>query len=401
MRRWIVIFVFFLNACACAADWPQLNGPAANCSSPETGIVKEWRRGVPKEAWRVTLGDQGFGGPSVAGGKLYIVDHKEGTDILRAIDINIGKDAWTLEYPNPGPEEEYGFTRATPLFSDGRIYVLSRHGQLICSDDKGQKQWSKDLVADFQGKRPMFFYSHSPVADGNHLIVCPGGPNAAMVCLDKTTGKEIWRGGGSDPGGYCTPVVATINGKKQYVVFTGVSVIGVDAENGKLIWSHPWRTQFDLNIATPVINGDTVFISSDYNHGCALLGIAGDKVNVVWENKLMATHFNSPLLIDGCYYGNSGNATKAGELVCLDARTGNACWAQPGYEAGGIITVDGVLLALNGRTGELVMLKIDKQGFKELARNRGLGGQSWTAPIYADGKLFIRNREALLCLNMK
>lgn len=400
LRRPIVLFLL-MNTLAHAADWPQFNGPSANCASPETGINKDWKRVQPKEVWRIALGDAGYGGPSVAGGKLFIVDHKEGTDILRAVDCNIGKDAWTLEYPNPGPEEDYGFTRSTPLCSEGNVYVLSRHGQLICANDKGQKVWSKDLVADFQGKRPHFFYSHSPIADGNHLVVCPGGPNAAVVCLDKATGKEIWRGGGSEPGGYCTPVVATLNGKKQYVVFTGVSVMGVDAENGKLVWSHPWRTQFDLNIATPVINGDTVFISSDYNHGCALLSIAGEKVSVVWENKLMATHFNSPLLADGCYYGNSGNSTKPGEMVCLDAKTGNACWAQAGYEAGGIISVDGVLLALAGRTGELVMIKTDRQAYKELGRIKGLGGQSWTAPIVADGKVFIRNREALMCLSLK
>jgi outer membrane protein assembly factor BamB len=399
MRR-LVLFLFLLQA-AHAADWPQFNGPAANCTSPETGINKEWRKSLPKDLWRITLGDHGYGGPSVANGKLYIVDHKEGIDVLRAVDITIGKDAWTLEYPNAGPEDEYGFTRSTPLYSDGKIYVLSRHGLLLCADDKGQKLWTRDLVADFQGKRPNFYYSHSPAVDGNHLIVCPGGPNTAMVCLDKSNGKEIWRGGGSEEGGYCTPVVGTINGKKQYVVFTGLNAIGVDAETGKLIWSQPWRTQFDLNIASPVVSGDTVFISSDYNKGCALLSIAGDKVNVLWENKLMATHFNSPVLLDGCYYGNSGNATKPGEMVCLDAKTGNACWSQPGYEAGGIISVDGVNFALNGRTGELVMFKIDRQAYHETGHLRGLGGQSWTAPIFADGKLFIRNRDALLCINMK
>ena len=399
--RSLIVPLLLTASLAGAADWPQFNGPSANCSSPETGINKEWRRALPKEVWRITLGDHGYGGPSVADGKLFIVDHKENTDILRAVDINIGKDAWTFEYPNAGPEEEYGYTRSTPVISENKVYVLSRHGLLQCVDSKGQKVWSKDLVADFQGKRPFFYYSHSPLVDSNHLVVCPGGANAAMVCLDKTSGKEIWRGGGSEPGGYCTPVLAVLNGKKQYVVFTGVSVIGVDAENGKLVWRHPWRTQFDLNIATPVISGDTVFISSDYDHGCALLSIAGEKVNVVWENKLMATHFNSPLLTDGCYYGNSGNATKAGEMVCLDAKTGNACWAQQGFEAGGIISVDGVFFALNGRTGELLMIKPDRQRYTEIGHMRGLGGQSWTAPIFADGKLFIRNRDGLACFNLK
>ena len=385
-----------------AADWPQFNGPNRDCVSPETNINKEWRKQPPKELWRISLGDHGYGGPCAARGKLFIVDHKENDDVLRAIDATIGKEAWSLSYPDPGPEQEYGFTRSTPAYSDGKLYVLSRLGLLLCVDvEKGEKLWSKDIVADFQGRRPIYFYSHSPVVEGNHVIVCPCGPGANVVCLDKTNGNEVWRGGGDDAGGYCTPAVGKLAGKKQYVMFTGVSVIGVDAENGKLLWSHPWRTQFDLNIATPVINGETVFVSSDYNKGCALLNLAGGKPAVLWENKLMQTHFNSPFFFDNAFFGNSGNATRPGDLVCLDSRTGNANWDQQGFETGGLLYVDGTILALNGRTGDLYMLKADNKQFSILSRIKPLGGQSWTAPILADGKLYIRNRDALVCLNLK
>jgi outer membrane protein assembly factor BamB len=384
-----------------AADWPQYNGPNGDCSTPETGINKDWGHNRPKEIWRISLGDHGYGGPSMAAGKLFIVDYKDGEDILRAVDVNIGKDAWSLHYPDPGPEQEYGFTRSTPLYSDGKVYALSRHGLLVCADvEKGEKLWSRDLVADFQGRKPTYFYSHSPIIDGEHLIVCPCGPGANLVCLDRKTGKEIWRGGGDEPAGYCTPVVAKLDGKKQYVLLTGVSVIGVDANTGAQLWSHPWRTQFNLNIATPVINGETVFVSSDYGKGCALLNLAGGKPAVLWENKLMQTHFNTPILFENSYIGNSGNATKPGDLVALDAKSGNAVFAQPGFEAGGFIEVEGMLILLNGRSGEVLLAKVDR-GLREFGRMRLLGGQSWTAPILADGKLFVRNREALVCINLK
>ena len=399
--RYALLAFLLAPAFLSGADWPQFNGPNGDCASSETGINKDWMRNRPKELWRIALGDHGFGGPSAAGGKLFIVDYKDGEDILRAIDVNIGKDAWSLHYPNPGPEQEYGFTRSTPLYSDGKVYALSRHGLLVCADvEKGEKLWSRDLVADFQGRKPAYFYAHSPVVDGEHLIVCPCGPGANVVCLDKKTGNEIWRGGGDEPGGYCTPIVAKLGGKKQYVVFTGVSVIGIDPTNGAQVWSHPWRTQYNLNIATPAVSGDTVFVSSDYGKGCALLNLAGGKPALVWENKLMQTHFNTPVLFEGSFIGNSGNATKSGDLVGLDAKTGNAVFDQQGFEAGGLLSVEGCLIVLNGHSGDVSLVKVEK-GLRDLGRIRPLSGQSWTAPILADGRLFVRNRDALVCINVK
>jgi outer membrane protein assembly factor BamB len=384
-----------------ATDWPQYRGPAANGIAADTGINKNWKAKPPKELWRITLGDKGYAGPCVAAGKLFIIDHEGTQDIVRAINIADGKEAWRAAYDEPGAHD-YGFARSTPVFDAGKLYTLSRNGIVNCFDaEKGGKPlWTRNIKADFKGVAGRWHYSASPIVDGNKLIVLPGGPNASVVALDKTNGKDIWAGGGSDKAGYATPVVATIGGKKQYVVFTGFNLIGVDAEKGgPPLWSTPWKTEYDVNAAMPIVMDDTVFITSNYGHGCALVSVSGGKAEKKWENALLQSHFNSPVLHNGFIYGIGDGGP--GKLICLDPKTGKEQWSQPGFGKGGVAIVDGVLIAIDGKGGDVVMVSLNSTKYEELGRIKPLGGQSWTMPVIADGKMYIRNLQALVCLDLK
>ncbi|MBI3910147.1 MAG: PQQ-binding-like beta-propeller repeat protein [Armatimonadetes bacterium] len=378
-------------------DWPQFRGPNANGISPETGINKAWPSNTPRTLWNVPLTDNGYAGPSVANGKVYIIDHQGNQDIVRALDLLTGKEEWRYGYQDTD-RANGGFARATPVIDHHKVYTLSRLGMAHCLDAQtGELLWARDIVADFQGKRPTWDFSMSPLIDGNKVILCPGGPNAAVVALDKSSGETIWQGGGSEMPGYATPVVANIGGTKQYVVFVAKSVIGVDAASGKLLWSCPWVTNVDVNAATPLVIGNSVFITSGYGHGCALVDVSGDSARARWGNKEIQAHFSSPIFWDGYIYGNSD----PGNLVCLDANTGKAMWKQPGFERGPIVAVDGMIIGFNGANGELVMARLSPAGYQELGRITPLGGQSWTAPIIASGKLIVRNRNAIACLDLK
>lgn len=397
----LCVLGLFCVAALPAADWPQFLGPNHDGISPETGINKDWKTKPPKELWKIAFGDDGYAGPSVAAGKLYIVDHKPNTadDVIRAVDVATGKDVWTTVYADAA-KHNYGFTRSTPTYENGKLYILSRLSQLLCVDaEKGEVIWKRNMKKEFGGKRAKgdWDYAESPRIDGDRLIVCPGGPGAAMVCLDKVTGKDIWKGGGDEQAGYGSTVIATIGGKKQYVNFGGMALFGVDAENGTLLWRYPWKTEWDVNAATPLVIGDTVFITSNYQHGCALVAVNGSKAEKVWENKILQAHFSTPILVGGYIYGVGEPA----KLACIDAKTGQAPWTQTGFGKGSLIGIDGVLIALNGATGDCIMAKIDPTVYQELGRFKPLGGESWTAPIVAGGKLYIRNRSELVCLDIK
>jgi outer membrane protein assembly factor BamB len=378
-------------------DWPRFRGPDGDGMSKDTGINKDWKAKPPKELWKISLGDNGYAGPSVAAGKLFIIDHAGAEDIVRAVNITTGADVWKFNYPDAA-KDNYGFARSTPTYDNGKLYTLSRTGMLHCLDaEKGTKLWAKNIKSEYKGVHGSWEYSMSPFVDGDKLIMCPGGPNASVVALDKNTGNEIWKGGGSDQAGYSTPLVATIGGKRQYVVFTGNGLIGVDPANGAVLWSFPWDVSYKVNAAAPIVIGDTVFIASGYGKGCALVQVQGGAAKALWTNKAIKAHFNSAILHEKFIYGTGD----PGELVCLDPATGNIVWSQKGFEKGGIIGVDGVIIALDGKSGDAVMCKMTNTAYQELGRFTPLGGQSWTAPIIADGKLYVRNKQALVCLDLK
>lgn len=391
------IAVLFLGAAlAHASDWPQFLGPNANGRSAERGINKDWTKRPPKALWKAPLTDGGYTGPAVAGGLVFIIDHAGSHDVVKALDLNTGQERWRYEYEETS-QDVFGFARSTPTIRAGKVYTMSRLGLVHCLDSKtGSLVWSRNVVADFKGTRPKWDVSSSPVVDGRKVLVCPGGDNAAVVALDKDMGKTIWQGGGSGVTGYSTPVVATIHGKRQYVMYLFTLVEGIDADNGRVLWTFPWSDWSGVSACAPVLVGDAVFVTSGYARGCALLDVADAQPKPRWDNKALESEFSSPVLIDGFLYCTSAS----GVLVCVDVASGKRMWQQPGFEKGGLIGVDGTLIVMNGSNGDITMVAASPAGFKELGRMQGLGGQSWTAPILANGKLIVRNKRTLACFEL-
>jgi outer membrane protein assembly factor BamB len=378
-----------------AADWPQFRGPNANGISAEKGINKAWNQRPPKQIWKVPMTDNGYAGPSVAVGKVFILDHKDGQDIVKALDLNTGAEAWKYSYPDTEPEN-HGYSQSTPTVSSGRVYALGRMGLLNCLDAKtGKLLWSRNIFTEFKGKMPNWNYAMSVLIDGNKCIVCPGGPGAAVVALDKTTGKTIWQGGGSRAMDYSSPILATINGRRQYVVLTKTDLIGLDPDTGADVWSFDWTGK--NHIPQPTVIGNSVFLTNGYGQGCAMADITTTGATKRWENKEMQAHMASPIFLNGYMYGN----TDPGDLICLDPNTGETKWRQNGFEKGPVTMADGVLLVFDGKGGDLVMVDPNPTAYKELGRFKPLGGQSWTAPIIANGKLIVRNTKELACFDLK
>ncbi|MHB9025591.1 MAG: outer membrane protein assembly factor BamB family protein [Armatimonadota bacterium] len=395
----LALALFTASLALQAADWPQFRGLKADGYSPETTLNFNWQAKPPQQLWRVAMTDNGFSGPSVVGNMVYIMDHQDGKDLVRAINLTTGKDVWGYTYDDPA-KENWGFTRSTPTVANGKVYTLSRTGILCCFEAaKGTVLWWKNIRTDYKGAMPGWGYATSPVVDGKKLIVTPGGPNALVVALDKDTGAQIWAGGGSDGAGYATPVIATINGKRQYLIFAKATLAGVDANTGALLWSFPWKTGCDVNGAMPIIVGNSVFITSGYGHGCAVVDIGANGATLRWENKLIVAHFSSPVYANGYVYGNSD--AFGGSLVCVELATGKEMWHQAGFEKGGLMAVGNLILAMAGNGGRVALVKITPQGYQEVGQLPQLGGANcWTAPVIANGKLLIRNKMALFCYDL-
>lgn len=399
----ILFSVFcFLSSVVVAADWPRFLGPNANSISPETGINKDWGQTPPKEYWRITMTDGGFSGPAVSGGIVYLHDHKGEEDVIRAVNAANGEEKWRFTYAEKGPEN-HGYTRATPTVEHGCVYTVSRAGVVHCLDaGAGRMIWRVDAMSKYGGEPPEWGAANSAVIDGEKLITIAAGENAQVVALDKRTGAEIWAGGGTDIAGYATPVVGRLDGRRQYLIFTGKSIIGVAPEDGALLWRYPWETRLDSNACSPIIVGDdSIWIASGYRRGCALLRVNGDQVEEVWADRNISPHWSSGVLIDGYIY----TTTMPGYLVCVEAASGREKWRSRGtgrgFEHGGLCAVDGTLIVIEGNTGNVVQTAISTEAYVELGRINPLeSSHCWVAPVVADKMLYVRSPQELVCLDI-
>lgn len=395
----LLIALCLLTTVAVAADWPHFFGPASNGMAPDTGLNNNWTARPPAVLWKIPLGDNGFTGPSVADGKVFILDHQGNQDVVRALRLQDGQEVWRFAYDQQ-TADEFGNARCTPTYADGKLYTVSATGVLLCLNAaNGEPVWNKNLIRDFGGKRPQWWYSFSPLVDGDRVVVQTGSPSGNVAVLNKDNGDTIWVGGNTDGCGYATPIVADILGVRQYVIAAAASVVGVDRDNGRVLWSVPWKNKCLVNASQPVVAGNFVFITSGYAIGCALYEITPQGPQQRWANREISAHFSSPVFYDGFLYSNSDSG--GGSLVCMSPQQGQVAWKQGGFEKGGLLIADGVIIAMDGRGGDVIMVKADAAGYQELGRIKPLGGQSWTAPILADGKLIVRNRQAMACLDLR
>ncbi len=391
-----------LTACVTSAsDWPRFLGPQASGVSSEDGLNTAWVRTPPPARWKIAMHDRGYAGPCAARGTVFIVDHIGDDDVVRAVDLEAGQDRWRFSYPAPATDT-YGASRSTPAYDEGRLYTVSRDGLLHCLDaTSGGLLWKRDLIRQDAGRLAFYRMAASPVIDGQRLIVCPGGASG-VIALDKTTGALVWKSPNGDPEGHATPVVASLRGIKQYLVFTGRNLLGLSPTDGRILWRFPWATDEGMNAANPVVIGGDLILISSCDNGTALLGLAGGQVREVWRNRELRVYFGTPLVHDGLIFAKDDSQA----LMCLDLATGAVLWRQAGMGArwldnGGLL-VGHALIVPDGRTGDVHVVAAERGGYRSLGLLPSPAGRdSLVAPILADGRLILRSTTALVCLDLR
>lgn len=378
-------------------NWPRWRGPAGNGISDET----DWNPGALTNGiqplWRASVG-AGYAAVSVQDGRLFTAGNVNGEDIVYAFAADSGKEYWRHAYPcekgsYPGP-------RATPLIADGKVYMFSRNGEVLCLDARnGSVLWQHNVTKDSGVENIRWGFASSPVMEGDLLLLNAGETGMA---LNRRTGKTVW--GSKNKGAYATPVVYSAGAVRCVALFSQNALCGVKLADGALLWSFPWKTAYDVNAADPIVAGDRVFISSGYDAGCALVSIANDKPTVVWQNKAMRNHFSSCVLIDGFLYGIDGNAGK-GTLRCLELETGAERWNDPvGF--GSLLAVDKKLIVLN-EAGSLTIVAARPDACEELARaDKAVPVEKdekcWTMPVLCRGLLYCRTSGGtLVCFDLR
>ncbi|GAB4466961.1 MAG: PQQ-like beta-propeller repeat protein [Armatimonadaceae bacterium] len=370
------------------ADWPQWRGPKRDGISTET--VNPWSGGGPRQVWKARTGE-GFSSMAVAGGKVYTMGNFRDEDYVLCYDASSGKMVWQYKYPCGSGD--YAGPRATPTVHQSNVYTVSREGTALCLNAaNGKLVWKREAARETGAGMPQWGFAGSPLIQGNLVILNIG---SAGMALDKTNGRIVWKSGGG-PAGYASPVPFTAGGQSGVAIFAGKGLVALNPTTGRKFWQHPWDTSFDVNAADPIFVGDTVFISSNYGKGGALVRIAGGKTTELWRTRDMKNHFNTCVLVGKHLYGND-----EGRLRCIDLGNGRDVWQMRGMDKGGLIAAGDKLIALTGE-GELVLISANPSAFKELARARVLDGTCWTHPVLANGLLYCRSHQGdLVCLDLK
>jgi outer membrane protein assembly factor BamB len=406
--------------CASADDWPQWQGPDRNGISKEKGLLKEWPKGGPTLAWKVKELGGGDSAPSIATGRIFGMSNRGGDEVVWALSEKDGKQLWVSRL---GPAfEQRGWPQSkegpacTPTVDGERLYVEGMAGDVSCLQvSDGKILWQRSLEKDFGGILPTWSFRESPLIDGDKLILTPGGEDATLVALDKITGKTIWQSKvpGSPKAAYASVIAIEFESQRQYVQLTQRAVIGVSASDGKFLWKYSRPANaMGINCSTALYHDGKVFASSAYGAGGGLAklskdGSGGIKAEEVYPTRKMQNHHGGVILFDGCLYGaNGGN--EGGALVCLDFQTGNVLWDErddPEHRApkGSLALADGRLYY---RTEKGIMLLIEPNAKQYVERGRfdqpdRSRSPAWSHPVIANGKLYVRDQDLLLCYDVK
>ncbi|HEX8913300.1 MAG TPA: PQQ-binding-like beta-propeller repeat protein [Humisphaera sp.] len=403
----------FAAAPAVAADWPQWRGVNRDGTSAEVGLLKEWPAGGPKLLWRAEKLGAGFSTPSVAGGKVFVIGN-EGMDAeyVRAYSAADGKLVWSSQkvgrVGNPNQQPPYPAARATPTVDGDLVFALGSDGDLACLDAAtGTLKWHKSLRKDFGGKPGDWAYSESPLVEGDRVIVTPGGADATVVALDKKTGEVAWKFASpdADEAGYGSPVVADIAGVRQVVNFLGKGVVGLDPATGKQLWKFA-GTSGRANMTTPVVHDGLVYTAGGLAVGGAAKVTKG--ADGTWTATQVYADKKLPISSGGVVrvgdYGYGG--TQQG-VQCFDLRTGAIKWQEKGVGPASLAVADGRLY-LHGEAGPLALVEPTPDGYRERGRftpadlpPRAPTAKAYAHPVIADGKLFVRDGDVLLCYDVK
>jgi outer membrane protein assembly factor BamB len=372
------------------ADYPQFLGPDRNATVSGIALARDWSTEPPRELWRRSMGE-GWSAFAVADRFAVTQEQRDDEELVAAYELTSGRKIW-----EHADEARYETTlagvgpRATPTIVDDRVFTLGATGRLNCLElETGRSLWSRDVVADFNSAAPEWGRPGSPLVVDELVVVTVGGsPDASLVAFDASNGDVVWTAG-QDRVGYSSPIVVTLAGRRQIVIFNRASVAGHDVATGRVLWSFPWSAR-QPNVALPLVIGDDrLLVSSGYGEGSKLLRLkpADDRLaaDLLWESPRLKAKFTNVVLHDGFVYGLDD-----GVLICLDPETGERCWKRGRYGHGQVILVDGLLL-VQTEGGDVVLVEPTPEEHRELGRFTAFDDKTWNPPALVGRHLLLRN----------
>ena len=387
------------------ADWPQFLGTQRDGIYAGPPIAKAWPKEGPLVVWKRAVGP-GFAGPAVAGERLILFYRQADRAVVECLDPLTGKPMWKADY-GTDYQDDFGFDegpRATPTIADGRVFTFGAEGRLSCWKlETGAPLWNVDTGKEFGSPKGFFGRAPSPLVEGDLVVLLPGGHDGAgVVALEVATGKVRWKATG-DEASYASPTAATIRGRRIIFALTREALVALQPTDGQVIFRYPWRPRGNASVsaATPLVVDDLIFLSASYGAGASLLRFNDHGPEEIWSrDDALSNHYATSVHRGGFLYGWHGRQEQGCELRCVELRTGKVRWSEAGLKAGNVMLVGDDLLLLTER-GLLIRVPATPEGCKPSSRAQILPSDVRAFPALANGFLFARSREQLICLDLR
>jgi outer membrane protein assembly factor BamB len=400
----LIAIVLALGVEAAAYDWPQFLGPERNGVYRGPALAEKWGANGPRVVWRKSVG-QGFSGPVVASDRLILFHRLASEEVVEALDARTGAPQWRYAYPT-SYRDDFGFDegpRAVPVVADGVVYTFGAEGQLHAISLKtGTRIWSEDTRKRFGVAKGFFGAAGSPLAEGGKVLANIGGRSAGIVAFDAKAGTVAWTAT-TDEASYSSGIAATIGGRRSAVFLTRNGVVGLDPSTGTVQFERRWRSRMaaSVNAATPLVIGDLIFVSAEYGPGAAVMRVDGSKVSELWSSDdALSNHYATSVHHAGFLYGFHGRQEFGPSFRAVDVNTGKVRWSEDRFRAGSV-TLAGNRLVIVRENGELILAEASPEAFRPLARAQVLPATVRAFPAIADGFLYLRNENTLVCLDLR
>ena len=384
-----------------APEWYQWRGPNRDGHSAETGLLQQWPANGPPQLWRASGAGEGYSSFSTSNGRLYTLGSRGNAEYVMAFDAASGKKLWETANGQRFRNDRGDGPRGTPTVDGDWVYAIGGGGELAALEAAtGRKIWSLNFVRQFGGTTPYWGYSESPLVLGDRLIVNAGGRRASIVAINKQDGKPLWQNH-NDEAGYSSPMLLRTGSLQQVVFFTGQRALAVDPRDGRLLWSYSRVSNSTANIATPVVRGNKVFLSSDYGTGAALLDVraAGNVASAqeIYFTREMKNHHATSVVVGDHIYGFNSSI-----LTALRFDTGELAWRNRSVGKGSLIYAD-QRLYLYSEDGVVGLADAAPDAYRERGRFRIQAGNlpTWSHPIISNGRLILRDQDTIYAYNVK
>lgn len=380
-----LLFAFFFH------DWPQMLGPSRNGVYTDSDVT--W---PSKIAWKKQVG-AGLAAPVIVNGKVILFHRRSMQEIVEAFDDKTGKSLWTFSYPT-NYRDDFGWDegpRSAPTVADGKVFTFGAEGVLHAIDlAKGKKLWRVDVQKTYDVPKGFFGAACAPLYSDGKVFLSIGSKQAGVGAFDANTGKLIWKSSNHEMS-YSSPILSSFG----LIFFTRAGLLVTETGTGKILHEQPFRSRSgsSVNAATPLLEGNILFLTSSYGTGALALDISKTPPVKLWANDdSLSAHYATPVIKDGYLYGLHGRAESGQELRAVELRTGKVAWNMEAGGTGSVTLLKDKLMFLRD-DGEMFQVNASPKKLEMLSHFKATDGKVRALPAVGNGLVCLRNETYLTC----